>query len=52
MITNIVPIDNIIVKVHSEAEKREISSLNITNVIVENDITSKAVLELITKNIV
>jgi len=52
MIINIVPIDNIIVKVHSEAEKKEISSLNIINVIVENDITSKAVLELITKDIV
>ncbi len=51
MISHIVPVDNIIVKVHSEQEKEDIRDLNLTNIIVENNIVSKAVLEIITNDI-
>ncbi len=43
--------DNIIVKIHNEKENELLSDLGITNVIVENKITSKEVVNIITTTI-
>lgn len=45
-IQSLIPSEKIIVKVHRHREKKSIEALNIENIIVENEETSKAVVEL------
>lgn len=43
-----IPADSIIVKVHTKVEKEELEHIGLKNIIVENEISSKEVLNLIT----